>query len=115
MFFLNNNFLFVKKQGPGFSKWWTQVFKMVDRGFHFGGPRFFLKILVDRGLVDRGFLRSRDWWTPVWWTIGLTVMKKVETFAYDGKFRRTRVHGGGGGCLSPLPEDIIFRVFFMLF
>ena len=27
---------------------------MVDRGFHFGGPRFFLKILVDRGLVDRG-------------------------------------------------------------
>ena len=41
---------------------------MVDRGFHFGGPRFFLKILVDRGLVDRGFLRSRDWWTPVWWT-----------------------------------------------
>ena len=54
MFFLNNNFLFVKKQGPGFSKWWTQVFKMVDRGFHFGGPRFFLKILVDRGLVDRG-------------------------------------------------------------
>ena len=54
MFFLNNNFLFVKKQGPGFSKWWTQVFKMVDRGFHFGGPRFSLKILVDRGLVDRG-------------------------------------------------------------
>ena len=27
---------------------------MVDRGFHFGGPRFFLKILMDRGLVDRG-------------------------------------------------------------
>ena len=29
--------------------------------------------------------------------IGLTVMQKVETFAYDGKFRRTRGDGGEGG------------------
>ena len=27
---------------------------MVDPGFHFDGPRFFLEILVDPGLVDPG-------------------------------------------------------------
>ena len=32
------------------------------------GPRFFSENFGGRGLVDRGFLRSRDWWTPVWWT-----------------------------------------------
>ena len=33
---------------------WIQVFKMVDPGFYFDGPRFFLEILVDPGLVDPG-------------------------------------------------------------
>ena len=46
--------------------------------------------------------------------IGLTVIKKVETFAYDGKFRRTRGDGGGGGCLSPLPEEIFFAYFYAI-
>ena len=39
-------------------------------------------------------------------------MQKVETFAYDGKFRRTRGDGGGGGCLSPLPEELILFMYF---
>ena len=40
--------------------------------------------------------------------------KKVETFAYDGKFRRTRVHGGEG-VFKPLTRRDFFRVVFMLF
>ena len=47
--------------------------------------------------------------------IGLTMVQKVETFAYDGKFRRTRGDGGGGGCLSPLPEEIIFPAYFLFY
>ena len=45
-----------RKPSQLYSVWkiWTQVFKMVDPGFHFDGPRFFLEILVDPGLVDPG-------------------------------------------------------------
>ena len=39
--------------------------------------------------------------------IGLTVIKKVETFAYDGKFRRTR-GDGGEGVFKPLTRRDFF-------